>query len=162
MVFVAPNKGAKTKNTTNTRSELRHMLRGTKTKYKTHSGPNNFAIRARKDSDKFGRIGGRLEATLKVDHVALNAGRPDTKAAYSAVVGQIHAVKYGSTKSGFGYGNEPLKIYYKNSRAMKKGLSFGIMNAILPKTIRTARIFLIPFGAIHGKIKLTQEMPASR
>jgi poly(beta-D-mannuronate) lyase len=124
MVFAAPNKGAKTKNTTNTRSELRHMLRGTKTKYKTHSGPNNFAIRAHKDSDKFGRIGGRLEATLKVDHVALNAGRPDTKAAYSAVVGQIHAVKYDNTKSGFGYGNEPLKIYYKKFPGHEKGSVF--------------------------------------
>ena len=113
MVFVAPNKGAKTKNTSNTRSELRHMLRGKNTKHKTHSAANNFAVEARKDSDKFGRIGGKLEATLKVNHVALNAGNPNKKAAYSAVVGQIHATKYKSTKSGFGYGNEPLKIYYK-------------------------------------------------
>jgi len=49
MVFVAPNKGAKTKNTSNTRSELRHMLRGSNTKHKTHSGPNNFAVLARKN-----------------------------------------------------------------------------------------------------------------
>lgn len=113
MVFVAPNRGAKTKNTSNTRSELRYMLRGKNTKIKTHDAKNNFAVLARKDSDKFGSIGGRMDATLRVDHVALNAGHPDKKAAYSAVIGQIHAVKYKSTKSGFGYGNEPLKIYYK-------------------------------------------------
>lgn len=113
MVFVAPNKGAKTKNTSNTRSELRYMLRGKNTKHKTHGAKNNFAVEARKGSNKFGSVGGRMDATLHVDHVALNAGNPNKKAAYSAVVGQIHAVKYDSTRSGFGYGNEPIKIYYK-------------------------------------------------
>lgn len=113
MVFVAPNKGSQTKNTSNTRSELRYMLRGKKTRIKTHDARNNFAVEARKESDKFGSVGGRMDATLKVDHVALNAGNPDKKPAYSVVVGQIHAVKYDNTRSGFGYGNEPLKIYYK-------------------------------------------------
>lgn len=113
MVFASPNKGAKTKHTSNTRSELRYMLRGKNTKFKTHSGRNNFAVEARKGSDKFGSVGGKMQATLKVDHVALNAGNPNKKAAYSVVVGQIHAVKYDNNKSGFGYGNEPLKIYYK-------------------------------------------------
>lgn len=113
MVFAAPNKAATTKNSSNTRSELRHMLRGTKTKYKTSGPQNNFAVEARNGSDKFARIGGRLDATLKVDHVATRAGDPGTKAAYSAVVGQIHAVKYDDTSSGFGYGNEPIKIYFK-------------------------------------------------
>jgi len=124
MVFVAPNKGAKTKNTSNTRSELRYMLRGKNKKIKTHAAKNNFAVRARKDSDKFGSVGGKMEATLKVDHVALNAGNPDKKPAYSVVVGQIHAVKYKSTKSGFGYGNEPLKIYYKKWPGHKTGSVF--------------------------------------
>jgi hypothetical protein len=113
MVFVAPNKGAKTKNTSNTRSELRYMLRGKNTRIKTHSGANNFAVEARRDSDKFGSVGGKMEATLRVNHVATRAGNPSKKPAYSAVVGQIHAIKYDNTKSGFGYGNEPLKIYYK-------------------------------------------------
>lgn len=118
MVFVSPNKGARTKNTSNTRSELRYMLRGTNTKIKTHSAENNFAVAAfakaaAKSRIKFGSVGGKMEATLKVDHVALNAGNPNKKPAYSVVVGQIHATKYESTKSGFGYGNEPLKIYYK-------------------------------------------------
>jgi len=113
LVFASPNKALTTKNTTNTRSELRQMIRGTKTKYSTHGPQNNFAVLARKDSDKFGRVGGRLDATLKVDHVATRAGNPDTKAAFSAVVGQIHAVKSKDTKSGFGFGNEPIKVYYK-------------------------------------------------
>ena len=51
-----------------------------------------------------------MDATLRVDHVA---GNPNKKPAYSVVVGQIHAMKYKNTSSGFGYGNEPLKIYYK-------------------------------------------------
>lgn len=113
MVFTAPNKGAKTKNTSNTRSELRYMLRGKNTRIKTHSGKNNFAVQARKDSDKYGSVGGRMDATLHVDHVARRAGNPNKKAAFSTVVGQIHAVKYDNTRSGFGYGNEPIKIYYK-------------------------------------------------
>ena len=113
LVFASPNKAITTKNTSNTRSELRQMIRGTNTKFKTHGPENNFAVEARTGSDKFGRVGGRLDATLKVDHVATRAGNPDTKAAYSVVVGQIHAVKYESTKSGFGFGNEPIKVYYK-------------------------------------------------
>ena len=133
MVFVAPNKGAKTKNTSNTRSELRYMLRGKKTKIKTHSGANNFAVEARKDSDKFGSVGGKMEATLKVDHVALNAGNPNKKPAYSAVIGQIHAVKYDNTRSGFGYGNEPLKIYYKKWPEHNKGSVFWTYERNLAK-----------------------------
>lgn len=113
LVFAAPNKAATTVNSSNTRSELRQMLRGTNTRIGTHDAGNNFAVRARNGSDKFGAVGGKLEATLKVDHVALNAGDPTAKAAYSVVVGQIHAVKYDNTRSGFGYGNEPIKIYYK-------------------------------------------------
>lgn len=113
LVFAAPNKAITTKNSTNTRSELREMLRGTKTSLRTHGAKNNWAVEARNGSEDFGRIGGKLEATLWVDHVAVNAGRPEKGPAYSAVVGQIHAVKYDNTSSGFGYGNEPIKIYFK-------------------------------------------------
>ncbi len=113
MVFAAPNKGFTTKNTSNTRSELREMLRGSNTSHKTHGYKNNWAVEARKASNRFARVGGKLEATLHVDHVSKNAGRPDKKSAYSAVVGQIHAVKYDNTTSGFGFGNEPIKIFYK-------------------------------------------------
>lgn len=113
MVFTAPNKGAKTQNTNNTRSELRYMHRGKNTKIKTHNGRNNFAIKARQDSHKFGAVGGEMTASLRVNHVALNTNSPNDKSAYSVVVGQIHAVKYKNTETGFGYGNEPLKIFYK-------------------------------------------------
>jgi len=134
MVFVSPNKGLTTKNTSNTRSELRYMLRGKKTSIKTQSAANNFAVLARKDSDKFGSVGGRMDATLHVDHVAKRAGNPDTKAAYSAVVGQIHATKYDNTRSGFGFGNEPLKIYYKKFPDHNKGSVFWTYERNLAKT----------------------------
>ncbi len=124
MVFTAPNKAITTANSSNTRSELRQMLRGTNTKIDTHDGGNNFAVLARKDSDKFASIGGKMEATLRVDHVAVNAGDPSAKAAYSVVVGQIHSVKYKSTKSGFGYGNEPIKIYFKKFPGHEYGSVF--------------------------------------
>ncbi len=113
LVFASPNKATTTPNTSNARSELRYMLRGKNTKIKTHSAANNFAVEARKGSDKFGSVGGKMEATLQVNHVAKNAGDPSKRSAYSVVVGQIHAIKYKSTKSGFGFGNEPLKIFYK-------------------------------------------------
>ncbi|MEL7218639.1 MAG: polysaccharide lyase family 7 protein, partial [Pseudomonadota bacterium] len=124
MVFTAPNKAITTANSSNTRSELRQMPRGKNTRIGTHDPGNNFAVEARKGSDKFASVGGKLEATLKVDHVALNAGDPSTKAAYSVVVGQIHAVKYKSTKSGFGYGNEPIKIYFKKFPGHEYGMVF--------------------------------------
>ena len=124
MVFAAPNKAPTTANSTNTRSELRQMLRGTNTRIGTHDPKNNFAVEARKGSDKFASVGGKLEATLRVDHVSLNAGDPSKKPAYSAVIGQIHAIKYKSTASGFGYGNEPIKIYYKKFPGHKTGSVF--------------------------------------
>jgi poly(beta-D-mannuronate) lyase len=133
MVFASPNKAFTTKNTSNTRSELRYMLRGNDTRIKTQSAANNFAVEARKDSDKFGSVGGRMDATLHVDHVARRAGDPKTKAAYSGVVGQIHATKYKNTSSGFGYGNEPLKIYYKKFPDHEKGSVFWTYERNLPK-----------------------------
>lgn len=133
MVFVAPNKGLTTKNTSNTRSELREMLRGKNTGHKTHGYKNNWAVEARKASNKFARVGGRLEATLQVDHVSRNAGRPDKPPAYSAVVGQIHAVKYDNTSSGFGYGNEPIKIYYKKWPDHERGSVFWTYERNLSK-----------------------------
>lgn len=134
MVFASPNRAFTTKNTSNTRSELRYMLRGKNTKIKTQSAGNNFAVEARKDSDKFGSVGGRMDATLHVDHVAKRAGDPTTKAAYSAVVGQIHATKYETTSAGFGYGNEPLKIYYKKFPNHETGSVFWTYERNLAKT----------------------------
>ena len=124
MVFTAPNKAVTTANTTNTRSELRQMLRGTNTRIGTHDPRNNWAVEGRRDSDKFGSIGGKMEATLRVDHVATNAAKPNSRPAYSAVVGQIHATKYDDISSGFGYGNEPIKIYYKKWPGHETGSVF--------------------------------------
>lgn len=124
MVFTAPNRAITTANSTNTRSELRYMIRGTNRRIPTLSPGNNFAVRGRRNSDRFGSIGGRMQATLQVDHVAVNAGNPDRNPAYSVVVGQIHAVRYDDTTSGFGYGNEPIKIYYKKWPGHETGSLF--------------------------------------
>ena len=133
MVFVAPNKAKTTAGSTNTRSELRQMLRGKNTRIKTVDPRNNFAVEARKDSDKFGSVGGKLEATLRVDHVARNAANSDNRAAYSAVVGQIHALEYEKKAGGFGWGNEPLKIFYKKHPHHDYGSVFWTYERNLPE-----------------------------
>lgn len=115
MVFTSPNKAVTTASSSNTRSELRQMIRGLDTSIGTKSYANNFAIAAHPDAAYFNQIGGRLDATLKVNHVAKSAKHPK-KPAYSVVVGQIHAGKDKEViaqDKGFGWGNEPIKIYYK-------------------------------------------------
>lgn len=113
MVFTAPNAGATTANSYNTRSELRHMSRGSNKSIKTHDPLNNFALSSHTNANAFASIGGKMEATLHVDHMPLNANKPKQASSYAAVVGQIHAIKYKNAGDGFGYGNEPLKIFYK-------------------------------------------------
>jgi len=147
LVFAAPNKAATTRNTTNTRSELREMLRGTNTRARTHGSNNNWVVDAQPQSDKFARAGGKLEATLSVNHVSLNAGRPDVAPAYSAVVGQIHAVKFDDTSSGFGYGNEPIKIYYKKWPNHETGSVFWTYERNLAKNDKNRKDIAYPvFG----------------
>jgi len=116
LVFEVPNKAVTTKGSTNARSELRQMNRGTATHIGTKDPLNNWALASHSAADSFGSIGGHLAATLKVNHVAKRAGNPDRYPAYSIVVGQIHASKNTAELSrgtGFGHGNEPLKIFYK-------------------------------------------------
>lgn len=113
MVFTSPNKALTTKNSTNTRSELRHMLRGSNKKIKTQSAENSFTVASNPIARRFGRVGGKMQATLQVNHVAKRATYPEKPPAYSVVVGQIHATKWKKQVKGFGWGNEPLKIYYK-------------------------------------------------
>ena len=137
MVFVAPNKALTSANSTNTRSELRQMIRGDNKKIKTKHAANNFALAAHPLANRFGSIGGKMEATLKVDHVALRAKNPNTSAAYSVVVGQIHAIKDEALIAknlGFGWGNEPIKIYYKKWPNHEKGSVFWNYERNLPKT----------------------------
>nr|WP_235938820.1 polysaccharide lyase family 7 protein [Thalassotalea algicola] len=115
LVFTSPNKAVTTQTSSNTRSELRQMIRGIDTSIGTKSYGNNFALSSHPDAKLFDQIGGRLDATLTVNHVAKNA-KHAKKPAYSVVVGQIHAGKDKeliAEGNGFGYGNEPIKIYYK-------------------------------------------------
>ena len=116
LVFTTPNKAQTTSGSSNTRSELRQMLRGKNTRIGTHDPKNNFALRAHRGYRTFADVGGQLEATLKVLHVARNAKHGTKKPAYSVVVGQIHADKDQdviNSGRGFGWGNEPIKVYYK-------------------------------------------------
>ncbi len=96
MVFVAPNDAPTTPNSKNTRSELRAMLGD------DYGAPNNnFVVASHPNAKDYGAIGGRMSATLSVDHVSVSG--PDNKNnAYSVIIGQIHAAK-----------NEPLKISYR-------------------------------------------------
>lgn len=136
MVFTAPNKAATTSGSSNTRSELRQMILGKKART-SHDPRNNFVLAAHKKAKKFGSIGGRMEATLRVNHVAKNAGHPNKPPAYSVVVGQIHAgkdKKLVSKGDGFGWGNEPLKIYYKKWPNHQTGSVFWNYERNLPKS----------------------------
>lgn len=133
VVFASPNKALTTPNSSNTRSELRYMSRGSNTKIKTEAPGNNFGLRAHPNADGFGSIGGRMEATVRVDHVARRAGNPDRPPAYSAVIGQIHAVKAKPQSGAFGFGNEPLKIYFKKYPSHETGSVFWNYERNLPK-----------------------------
>lgn len=114
MVFSTPNKAMTSPNSTNTRSELRHMIGGKDTDPKALS--NNFSIKANTRASEFAQVGGNLQATLKVNHVSKRAKYSEKPSAFSVVVGQIHALKDKELRQeggGYGWGNEPLKIYYK-------------------------------------------------
>lgn len=133
MVFQSPNKAFTTPNSSNARSELRQMIRGTNTRIGTKSAGNNFALAIHPQAQYFGAVGGRMEATLQVNHVALRAGNPEKAPAYSVVVGQIHAGKSSEPKGGYGYGNEPLKIYYKKWPNHESGSVFWTYEKNLAK-----------------------------
>ena len=114
MVFAAPNKAITSVNSTNTRSELHHMLSGEESSIKSFT--NNFALKSNRRVNEFSQVGGNLQATLKVNHVSTRAKYPEKPTAFSVVVGQVHAVqdrKRRAENEGYGWGNEPLKIYYK-------------------------------------------------
>lgn len=113
MVFTSPNMAATEVTSTNTRSEFRYESRGSDMSIAESDPKNNWALAAKEDADLFDAIGGKMEATLHVDHVSLNAGYPDKEPAYSTVIGQIHAYQFESQDHGYGWGNEPLKISYK-------------------------------------------------
>jgi hypothetical protein len=137
LVFTAPNKATTTVNSTNTRSELRQMYRQTNTRIGTHDPENNFALKAHRNAKRFADIGGQLEATLKVTHVSRNAKHPEKKPTYSVVVGQIHADKNEDVirkGKGFGWGNEPIKIFYKKWPDHETGSVFWTYERNLERT----------------------------
>ena len=113
MVFATPNKAITTPNSTNTRSELRQTLRGKRTSINTKAPGNNFALASHPLANRFASIGGRMDATLHVDHVAQRAQIQDKFPTYSVVIGQIHSVKLDNHPEEYGWGNEPLKISFK-------------------------------------------------
>ncbi|MBF7073916.1 polysaccharide lyase family 7 protein [Glaciecola sp. MH2013] len=133
LVFTSPNVGVTTANSKNARSELRQMSRGINTRIKTKAPKNNFALAAHENAAAFAAIGGRMEATLEVNHVALNSARPEKYPSYSVVIGQIHAGNDPDRSKGFGYGNEPLKIFYKKFPDHDTGSVFWTYERNLPK-----------------------------
>ncbi|CAA0082813.1 Alginate lyase [Zhongshania aliphaticivorans] len=125
MVFAAPNKAFTTPNSTNTRSELHHVIASTADQEKGIA--HNFALKSHKRADEFSQIGGNLQATVMVNHVAKRATYPEKNPAFSVVVGQIHGAKDQALVAegeGYGWGNEPLKIYYKKWPDHKFGSVF--------------------------------------
>ncbi len=133
MVFVSPNVAVTTANSKNARSELRHMSRGVNSKIKTKAPQNNFALAAHSNANEYAAIGGKMEATLRVEHVALNSDKPEKYPSYAVVIGQIHAGKDSSMPEGFGYGNEPLKIFYKKFPDHETGSVFWTYERNLAK-----------------------------
>jgi hypothetical protein len=91
VVYKTPNAGITSRTSSNTRTELGEIK---------HWIPEE---------------GGKLTATLKVQHVS-TTGDASAASSYSVVIGQIH--------SDEGHENEPLKIYYKKFPGHTKGSVF--------------------------------------
>ncbi len=93
----------------------------------TDSKQNQWALSSHPEAKAYSAVGGTLEATLKVNHVSINAKHSERPPAHSVVVGQIHAKKHNAlikAKTGYGHGNEPLKIFYKKFPGHKYGSVF--------------------------------------
>ncbi|MCA2484355.1 polysaccharide lyase family 7 protein [Vibrio sp. Vb2853] len=127
LVFEVQNKAVTTKNSKNARSELREMPRGADFSIQTDDLANHWALSSHPQAAKHSRVGGTLEATLKVNHVSEHAKFPEKGPAHSVVVGQIHAKKIDARikeGKGYGHGNEPFKIFYKKFPEHKMGSVF--------------------------------------
>lgn len=135
LVFATPNRAATERTSTNTRSELRYMIRGNNVSIPEGAPSNNFALAANKSAEQYASVGGKLTATLHVDHVAQNAGYPHKPPAYSVVVGQVHSFQLDDAMQvpGLGWGNEPLKISYKKWPNHEKGSVFWTYERNLAK-----------------------------
>lgn len=160
MVFASPNKAFTTPNSSNTRSEL-HQVIGGKDGHENDFA-NNFSLQAHKNAEKFGQIGGNLQATLKVNHVAKRANYSEKAPAYSVVVGQIHATKDADVAAkgeGFGLGNEPLKIYFKKWPNHDYGSVFWTYERNLEKNNPDRRDISYP---VWGKTWLDSDSPGEQ
>ncbi|PMH37089.1 alginate lyase [Vibrio sp. 10N.286.49.B3] len=127
MVFEVHNQAVTTKNSKNARTELREMPRGAKFHIDTADKLNQWALSSHPQADEYSRVGGTLEATLKVDHVPMHSKFSERPPAHSVVVGQIHAKKHDEVikaKTGYGHGNEPIKIFYKKLPGHEYGSVF--------------------------------------
>ncbi|MBO2942678.1 polysaccharide lyase family 7 protein [Paenibacillus sp. F411] len=111
MVFVAPNLGSTTTNSSYTRSELREMLNASAG---TTSYGNNWVTSTSSSSIKAqaGGVDGTMKATLRVDRVSTSG---DTSKLGRVVVGQIH-----------GPDTEPIRLYFHKRPSDSKGaIYFG-------------------------------------
>lgn len=133
LVFATPNKATTTPNSTNTRSELRHMSRGLDASIDTKDPGNNFALSSNPNADTFASVGARLDATLEIDHVARRSTVTHKPPTYSVVIGQIHAVKLNDHPVEYGWGNEPLKISFKKWPDHEYGSVYWAYERNLPK-----------------------------
>jgi len=134
LVFAAPNKAITSINSTNTRSELHHMLG--EGKVASRSFANNFTLKSNRRANEFAQVGGNLQAKLKVNHVSKRAKYSEKPTAFSVVVGQVHAVQDKNRRAegeGYGWGNEPLKIYFKKWPDHEYGSIFWNYERNLPK-----------------------------
>lgn len=110
MVFKATIAGAKTStNTSFTRSELREQLRAGDTGISTQGvNANNWVLGYQPETPRpTGGRGGRLSATLKVDHVA-TTGTEQHEGRF--IIGQIHASD-----------DEPIRLYFKKFANNERG-----------------------------------------
>jgi hypothetical protein len=111
MVFVSPNLGGTTQNSTYTRSELREMLNPSAG---TTSLGNNWVTSTSSSTTKSqaGGVDGTMKATLRVDRVSTTG---DSGKVGRVVVGQIH-----------GPSTEPIRLYYHKRPSDSKGaIYFG-------------------------------------
>lgn len=133
LVFTTPNKGASTSALASTRTELRQMNRQLNTDISTHGAANNVALAANENAAEFGAIGGKLNATLRVNAVSLHAGYPDKQPAYTVVIAEFHSGNIKEHPNGFGWSNQPIKIYYKKFPDHEKGSVFWNYERNLPR-----------------------------
>jgi hypothetical protein len=106
MVFVSPNLGSTTTNSSYTRSELREMLNPSAG---TQSLGNNWVTSTSSSTTKSqaGGVDGTMNATLRVDRVSTTG---DSGKVGRVIVGQIH-----------GPSTEPVRLYYHKRPSDSKG-----------------------------------------